>query len=212
MIVLPFADILATANLNRIRACLNADGVIAYPTDTLYGLGGNFHSLAAMAKVDRLKGRADRPYSAAVSSLSMLATLAADIPAIFRERLSGLLPGKFTFIFRAAAGIDRRLLKNHDTIGIRLPGLPLLLQLIDNLAMPLVSTSVNRSGQAPLNDPACIVAAFPEIDLLIDGGILAASSGSTLVDITVMPPAIVRRGDEAESFLTALGRERGSTR
>ncbi|HSQ35757.1 MAG TPA: L-threonylcarbamoyladenylate synthase [Candidatus Binatia bacterium] len=212
MIIIPFADILAAANLKKIRSCLRRDGVIAYPTDTLYGLGGNFHSLAAMAKVDRLKGRADRPYSAVVGSLSMLHALAEDIPVFFREGLSGLLPGKFTFIFKADPGIDRRLLKNRDTIGIRLPDLPLLLRLIDILALPLVSTSVNRSGQTPLNDPQRIAAAFPEIDLLIDGGVLAASSGSTLVDITVTPPAIIRRGDEAENFLAALGRESGSTR
>ena len=104
MIVIPFADILAPGNFKKISDCLHADGVIAYPTDTLYGLGGNFFSAAAMARVDALKKRGDLPYSVAVGSLAMLESLAAEIPDIFRSRLKKLLPGKFTFLFKPASG------------------------------------------------------------------------------------------------------------
>ncbi len=131
-----------------------------------------------------------------------------DIAEVFYSRLRKLLPGKFTFLFTASSAIDGRLLKNSAKIGIRLPGLPVLLQLIDRLGMPLVSTSVNRSGQTPLNDPARIASAFPEIDLLIDGGILPASAGSTLVDLTQSPPVVLRPGDELEKILTVLSMER----
>jgi L-threonylcarbamoyladenylate synthase len=205
MITIPFAAVNDAANFKKIRDCLRADGVIVYPTDTLYGLGGNFYSPALIEKIDRLKKRCDQPYSVAVGSLAMMEALAAGIPEIFRQRLARLLPGKFTFIFTADPGIDRRLLKNSATIGIRLPDLPPLLELIENLACPLVSTSVNRSGRPPLNDPARIAAEFPGIDLLIDNGILPLSRGSTIVDLGVLPPRLVRIGDEAEkvSFLLA---------
>jgi len=200
MITIPFTAIANAVNFKKISACLHDDGVIAYPTDTLYGLGGNFYSLALLEKIDRLKNRGDQPYSVVVSSLAMLEALATDIPNLFRRSLSRLLPGKFTFLFAANPAVDRRLLKNSSLIGIRMPGLPPLLRMIEKLAMPLVSTSVNRRGEMPLNDPAEIAAAFPGIDLLLDNGVLPPSRGSTIVDLKVSPPRLVRAGDDAEKF------------
>jgi len=204
MIVIPFADILSPENFKKVSECLRADGVIAYPTDTLCGLGGNFFSAVAMARIDAMKKRSDLPYSVAVADLAMLESLAAEIPEIFRERLQKLLPGKFTFLFKPRPAIDPRLLKNSDRIGIRIPGLPLLLKMISALGFPLTSTSVNLSGRPPLNDPRLIAREFPELDLLIDGGVLPASAGSTLVDVMATPPRIVRRGADLEKVLDAL--------
>jgi L-threonylcarbamoyladenylate synthase len=205
MIVIPLSAILVPGNLKKIGDCLRDDGVIAYPTDTLYGLGGNFYSEAVIEKIDGLKKRRDLPYSAAAGSLAMLESLVAEVPEIFRDRLQKLLPGKFTFLFKPAPAIEPMLLKSSDRIGIRVPGLPSLLKLISALSYPLVSTSVNLSGRPPLNDPQRIAREFPEIDLLIDGGVLPPSLGSTVVDVTVAPPKIVRSGDHAEAFLAALG-------
>jgi tRNA threonylcarbamoyl adenosine modification protein (Sua5/YciO/YrdC/YwlC family) len=200
MIIIPWNEIMTAENVETICDCLHNDGVIAYPTDTLYGLGGNFYSLALIEKIDRLKNRRDLPYSVAVGSLAMLESLAATIPEIFQMRLHELLPGKFTFLFAASPAIDPRLLKSSAKIGIRLPGLPPLLQLIEKIGLPLVSTSANRSGQPPLNDPAQIASEFPDIDLLIDGGVLPFSKGSTLVDLSASGPCLVRAGDDAERF------------
>jgi L-threonylcarbamoyladenylate synthase len=206
MKVIAVADILAAANLRFIAACLKADGLIAYPTDTLYGLGGNFFSPAAQARLDALKGRSAHPYSIAVGSMAMLESLAADIPQAFYDRWQKLLPGKFTFLFKPRPSIDPALLKNSDRIGVRMPGLPPLLRLIAALDQPLVSTSVNLSGRPPLNDPRRIAREFPGLDLLIDGGVLPASAGSTLVDITVTPPRIIRHGDDLEKAIGILDR------
>lgn len=204
MIIIPFSDIMAAGNFDKIRDCILADGVVAYPTDTLYGLGGNFFSLAVIEKIDRLKNRHDMPYSIVVGNLPMLESLTCEIPGSFYSRFFNLLPGKFTFLFAASPAIDPRLLKNSSKIGIRLPGLPPLLSLIEKIGLPLVSTSVNRSGQPPLNDPAQIAAEFPEIELLIDGGVLPPSPGSTLVDVTVLPLKIVRRGADWEKIAFIL--------
>ena len=198
MIVIPLAQVLEPGRLASIRDCLCAGGVLAYPTDTLYGLGGNFLSPAAHAAVDRLKGREGAPYSAAVGSLAMLESLVAEAPDIFRESLHKLLPGKFTFLFAPSPSLDPNLLRRSGKIGIRLPGLPPLLELISALGFPLVSTSANRSGEAPLQDPAAIAREFPSLDLLIDGGALPPSRGSTVIDLTAGPPALLRAGDEAE--------------
>jgi L-threonylcarbamoyladenylate synthase len=200
MITIPFADLLAADNIKKLRDCLQGDGVIAYPTDTLYGLGGNFFSPAVGARIDAMKGRSDMPFSVAVGSLAMIESFATGIPAVFYERLQKLLPGRFTFLFTPSPSIDPRLLKHSGKIGIRLPALPALLDLIETTAVPLVSTSANRSGRSPLNDPRLIAREFPDLDLLIDGGVLPLSLGSTLVDLTVSPPRLVRAGDDAERF------------
>jgi tRNA threonylcarbamoyl adenosine modification protein (Sua5/YciO/YrdC/YwlC family) len=204
MIIIPWNKIMTAANFNKIRDCILADGVIAYPTDTLYGLGGNFFSLALIEKIDRLKNRRDLPYSVAVGSLAMLESLTENIPEIFRRRLCKLLPGKFTFLFATSPVIDTRLLKNSAKIGIRLPGLPPLLHLIEKIGLPLVSTSANRSGQPPLNDPALIASEFPVLDLLLDGGVLPLSKGSTVVDLGAVPPRLVRAGDDVEKYSDLL--------
>jgi L-threonylcarbamoyladenylate synthase len=206
MIVIPLADVLSPDRLEEIRNCLHAGGVIAYPTDTLYGLGGNFFSSAALAGIDALKQRGDMPYSVAAGGMAMLESLVAEVPDIFCSRLQKLLPGKFTFLFEPHPSIDPVLLKNSDRIGIRIPGLPPLLKLISALGFPLVTTSANRSGRPPLNDPQRIAREFPELDLLIDGGVLPPSHGSTLVDVTTVPPQVVRRGDDLEKVTVILYR------
>jgi L-threonylcarbamoyladenylate synthase len=204
MIVIPFADILSPGNLKKLGDCLRADGVLAYPTDTLYGLGGNFYSAGVIARIDAMKNRSNLPYSVAVGSLAMLRSLTDHIPAIFSSRLQALLPGKFTFLFKPHPAIDPALLKNSGRIGIRIPGLPPLLEAISFLDFPLVSTSVNRSRRPPLNDPQVIAREFPGLDLLIDGGVLPPSQGSTLIDVTQDPPRIVRRGAHLEKALALL--------
>jgi L-threonylcarbamoyladenylate synthase len=208
MITVPIADVLVPANLKIIGDCLRSDGVIAYPTDTLYGLGGNFLSPAAHAAVDRLKGRGGAPYSAAVGDWAMLESLVGGIPVGLRERLECLLPGKFTFLFRPGPAVDPELLKGSGKIGVRMPGLKPLLELINRLGVPLISTSANRSGRTPLQDTALIAQEFPELDILVDGGALPASRGSTVVDLTTAPPVLVRSGEDepkARAFLDGGG-------
>jgi L-threonylcarbamoyladenylate synthase len=204
MKIIPLNDVLAFDNLQAVASCLRADGVIAYPTDTVYGLGGNFYSPVASEKIDAMKMREGLPYSVAVGSLAMFESLATQVPAIFYERLQKLLPGRFTFLFKPSPTIEPRLLRNSARIGIRLPAVPGLLELIERTAIPLTSTSANRSGRPPLNDPARIAAEFPALDLLIDGGTLPPSLGSTMVDLAVTPPRIIRPGDDVDKLLGLL--------
>lgn len=202
MQIIAYNTIFVPKNLAIIKHTIENDGILIYPTDTLYGLGGNFFSLLAMTQIDRIKGRKDLPYSAAVSGIGMLEQLVETIPTIFYELSEKLLPGKFTFLFKASRALDKRLLKNNDNIGIRIPDEPGILKLIEVLNTPLISTSVNRSGEPPLNDPATIREFFSNIKgqdffpLLIDKGILPPSHGSTVLDITALPIRCIRRGDE----------------
>jgi len=202
MQIIAYNTIFVPQNLAIITHTVENDGILIYPTDTLYGLGGNFFSLPAMAKIDRIKGRKDLPYSAAVSGIRMLEQLVETIPTTFYELSEKLLPGKFTFLFKVSGTLDKRLLKNSDKIGIRIPDEPGLLKLMEILNTPLISTSVNRSGEPPLNDPATIREFFSNIPgqgllpVLIDKGILPPSRGSTVLDITATPIRCIRGGDD----------------
>ncbi len=202
MYAIKYPDILHPHNLDIIRGIIQKHGIIIYPTDTLYGLGGNFFSSDVIKKIDRIKGRKDMPYSAAVSGIKMLKKLVETIPAVFYDLHKKLLPGKFTFLFKASSSINKELLKNSDKIGIRIPHVPDLLKLIEILDVPLVSTSVNRSGEPPLHDPAVIRDLFSKeplkgaISLLIDNGPLPESGGSTILDLTVTPIRCIRKGDD----------------
>lgn len=198
------SELRAAENSGFIIRSVLRDGVVCYPTDTLYGLGGNFFSLAVADRIDRLKGRENSPYSVAVSGMEMLAPLVAEIPSLFFDVFERFLPGKFTFLFEAASTLDPRLLKHRSLIGIRVPDVPSILELIRQTQVPWISTSVNRKGAVPLNDPDRIVREFPGMDILIDGGTLPISSGSTIVDLTAKPPAVVRRGDDYEKIRPIL--------
>jgi len=200
-----YSELLLETNIKTLEKLLLQDGIIIYPTDTLYGLGGNFFSRQVIEKIDSIKNREDMPYSVMVPGIDMIPGLVDSIPEGFHDLFSKLLPGKFTFLFNVSKTIDPVLVKGSDKIGIRIPGIPDMLRLIRTLNIPLITTSVNRSGEQPLNDPNDISHQFPGI-LLVDAGVLPVSGGSTIIDITRKPFACIRKGDDFEK-LSKLGIE-----
>jgi L-threonylcarbamoyladenylate synthase len=180
------------ASLGRI---LREDGLLAYPTDTVYGLGGNFFSSGAHERINALKGRRGKPFSVAVSGMSMLEELVAEIPPIFYRIRKDHFPGPLTLLFHPARHIDPVLLHNSSRIGIRIPDYPALLALIEHLGFPLISTSLNVTGEAPLMSGEAVIRRFPRLNAVIDGGRLPASRGSTVVDIASGELEILREGD-----------------
>ncbi len=200
MNIIQYKQLNSLENEGIVRKVISQKGVIVYPTDTLYGLGGHFYAPEVSRAIDGIKHRTDMPYSVMVSGLDMLKPLVDFIPDIFYHLHDQFLPGKFTFLFNVSPGLDPVLVKGSPKIGIRIPDVPGMLRLIDHLDTPLLSTSVNRSGDAPLNDPAAIVSHFgndPAIQLLIDNGPLPASAGSTILDLTRSPITCIRKGDPA---------------
>lgn len=202
MITINVSDCLNRENLAAVKETILNDGILFYPTDTLYGMGGNPFSDRVIDRIDSLKGRRDQPYSIAVSDPEMLKKMVTDIPEIFQTELASLLPGKFTFLFKPSADIPSTLLKGHDRIGIRIPDFPPLLAVIRFLQIPVISTSVNISGRPPLRSSGDIsgfadAAAKQNIRcILIDAGDLPRSNGSTIVDTVADPVRIIRKGDD----------------
>ncbi|MGD9676031.1 MAG: L-threonylcarbamoyladenylate synthase [Candidatus Bipolaricaulia bacterium] len=162
---------------------------LVFPTDTIYGIGGNPWDDVALEKVRRLKGRAlDQPFTLHLASLADLESL-----AILDERrrawVRSLLPGPYTLLLPARAGAPVSGVRN-GTIGVRVPDHPFFSRIMASLGRPLFGTSANAHGQPPLSDVDDIIDQFPSIDLILTGPV--GGQPSDILDMTAEPPRAVR--------------------
>ncbi|MFQ6605022.1 MAG: L-threonylcarbamoyladenylate synthase [Fidelibacterota bacterium] len=159
---------------------LKKGGLVVYPTDTLYGFGVIGTDGEAIQRINRIKGRTG-PMSVIAPDTATARTWARCTPDEWATILTEL-GGATTVIFPVKPGIVHPSLLGPDhSLGVRIPRQPSILSIVARLGQPLTTTSVNRTGQAPCNDPDEIERQFgSEIDLLIDGGHLPASSGSRI--------------------------------
>lgn len=171
---------------------LAGGGVIAYPTDTVYGLGCDVSNRAAIDKLYKLKRmRADQPLAFLCPDLSEIARYAAVDNTTYRT-LKRALPGPFCFILPATREVPKMLMSKRKTIGIRVPDHPVAQALIRGLGRPLVSTSASWEGEQ-LQDPEDIARHFKGLDLILDGGI-GGLLPSTIVDLTGNAVTVQRQG------------------
>ena len=188
--------------VDRAVQVLRRDGIIVYPTDTVYGLGGDAFSDEAVLKVYEAKGRPlGKPISVAVSDTDMLCAIAcADEFALgFAGRF---LPGPVTVILEARSCIPPLLTGGTGRIGVRIPAHDLALGIIGSFDSPITATSANLSGEP---EPVSPVEVRVPYDLLVDGGALPGTP-STVVDL--VERRILREGilaDEVAGYLRAQG-------
>ena len=173
---------------------LRSDGVISYPTDTIYGLGASIRSKTALERIYTIKK---------ITGTKLLSFLCKDIKQIAEyahisnanyKILRRCLPGAFTFILPATTNAPKKLFQKRRTVGVRIPDSRLCNMLAESLGIPIISTSVPASPFEVLNDPFEIDARMGhQLDLILDGGILV-SEPSTIVDLTGEAPEIIRNG------------------
>lgn len=184
--------------IERAVQVLRRDGLIVYPTDTIYGLGADALSEDAILKVYESKQRPiSKPISVAVSDAEMLAAIAVVRPQeqVFIDQF---LPGPVTVVLEAKSCLPPMLMGGTDMIGIRMPAHDLALQIIAAFDAPITATSANISGEP---DPVSLNDVHVVSDLVIDGGKLPGTP-STVVDLVNWE--IVRAGaacDEVAAFL-----------
>jgi L-threonylcarbamoyladenylate synthase len=174
---------------------LKEKGVIIYPTETLYGLGANPFFPEAMERIYAIKGRAAaKPIPFLIKNQEMLGALVEEVPSIGRELIKRYWPGALTLIFRAKKGLAPPLKGKDGTIGLRITAHPVAKAIVEALDAPFTSTSANLAGGEDLLDGKQLAQLFgDQVDLIIDSG-KVAGIGSTVVDLTVEPPRIVREG------------------
>lgn len=177
----------------RAVAALEAGEVIAYPTDTTYGLGCDLQNKKAIDSLYALKRmKSDQPLSFVCHDLGDMAKWAIVENAQYRL-LKRLLPGPYTFILQATREVPKLLLLKRKQVGIRVPDNPIAQELTKAFGRPIISTTAGPHGGDPFVDPAEIDDAFPGLGLVIDGG-AGGTMPTTVVDLTSDTPVVVREG------------------
>ena len=171
-------------------------GVIAFPTDTLYGLGCSLLDVSAVEMIARLKRR-DR--SLAVISLipdpAQVYGLAAQVSPAAERLMARFWPGPLSLIFRASALVPAAVRGAGGTVALRFPKDRLCERLLDRIGGPVVTSSANLTGQRPAETADEVVRIFGnQLDLVLDGGTRHGGLPSTLVDVSVERPRLLRRG------------------
>jgi L-threonylcarbamoyladenylate synthase len=201
-------DITATllAQVNKAAGILRAGGIAAYPTDTVYGLGADVFNDPAVIKVFTAKKRPPgMPLPILIAETSQLRELVEDIPATAGILMEKFWPGGLTIVFHRRLSFKSLALADSGKIAVRLPDHPLTLRLIAELGHPIVGTSANLHGYPPALTAADVKEQLGNgVDFIIYGGRCSGGIESTIVDVTVDPPLVLRKGAIAEKDLLDL--------
>jgi tRNA threonylcarbamoyl adenosine modification protein (Sua5/YciO/YrdC/YwlC family) len=173
---------------------LKGGGVIAYPTDTTYGIGCSIFSKRGIERIYLLKQREKKkPFSFICADLSEVARYARVSNYAFKI-LKRYLPGPYTFVLEATGVVPDLLITKQKTVGIRIPDNAICLGLVRELGHPIVTTSANRSGDEPIGDPFDVDAELGnQLDLVVDGGVLTADV-SSVVSLIGDVASVLRKG------------------
>jgi L-threonylcarbamoyladenylate synthase len=174
---------------------LRDGGVVAFPTDTVYGLG----VVVAPGPVERLYQLKGRPRDLALPLLiadsTQLEAVARDIPVAARRLAGEFWPGALTLVLRKSPAVPDFITAGKDTVAVRLPRHPVPIALVLGIGGPLASTSANLSGRPSAHSAGEVKEQLgEEIGLVIDGGAITRSRESTIVDLTGERPIVLRRG------------------
>ncbi len=186
--------------------------VLIYPTDTVYGIGCHGLCKPALEKILQLKRRtADKGLLLLIPDLEAAERLTDGLPRQFQRLADRLWPGPVTFLVPAASTVPAPVTGNQGKVGIRCPSLPFLRLWLERLAVPIVSTSANLSGQPAPESGSRLEALFgPSVDLFLDAGTLPESAPSSVLDLCEEAPRIVRKGAMDEKILRLLAEDSGS--
>ena len=182
--------------LKRAAESILSGGVVAIPTESFYGLAVNPTDVRAIERLfDVKKRRGDQPILLLIPSVEHLDQYVIHVPHIAHRLMNEFWPGGLTLIFEAKPSLPQELTAGTGKIGVRLSSHPIPTALAQAVGTPITGTSANISGQ-----PACSSAKEvfqglgDKVDLILDGGETAGGKGSTVLDVTVDPPVVVREG------------------
>ena len=177
--------------------------VLIYPTDTLYGLGADARNKRAISRLMEIKGRsAGLVFSVMLGDVGELVRL-VKVRGGLRPVLK-MLPGPYTFVFPSKEKLPDGVVGTGVGIGVRIPDHPVALKIAMEFKAPIITTSVNRTGEPPLTGSREIVEMFnDEVDLFLDSGDIAGVP-STVISFVSHPPKVLRRGAGDTKFLDEI--------
>ena len=182
--------------LKEAASILRSGGLVAFPTETVYGLGGNALDEDAARKIYAAKGRpSDNPLIAHVSCVEEVEPLVKEIPEAGRKLLGAFWPGPLTMIFPKSEKVPYGTTGGLDTVAIRMPDDPVANRLIALAGVPVAAPSANTSGRpSPTTADHVWQDMNGRIDMIIDGGPVGIGVESTIVDVSSAVPAVLRPG------------------
>ncbi len=186
--------------IDQVVELLNRGGVIAYPTDTIYGIGCDIKNKKAIARVHQIKQRPKhKPFSFICSGLKNISHYAM-VSNYAYKTMKRLLPGPYTFILDGSNQVPKMMLTKRKTAGIRVPDNPICQALINTLGHPIISTSATTSEGDVFNEPWLIEQHFgKQVDLIIDGGPVPGEP-SSVISLIGDEPDVIREGMGDVSF------------
>ncbi|EOO31649.1 Sua5/YciO/YrdC/YwlC family protein [Bacillus cereus BAG1X2-3] len=192
--------------LQEAAKLLRENEAVAFPTETVYGLGANAMDDEAIAKIFEAKGRpSDNPLIVHIGTKSQLDGIVKEIPPVAEKLMAHFWPGPLTIILPRKEGISERVTAGLNTVGVRMPDHPVALALIEEANVPVAAPSANRSGR-----PSPTLASHVYEDLngkiagIVDGGATGVGVESTVIDCTSTLPTILRPGGITKEQLEAV--------
>lgn len=171
-------------------------GIVAFPTETFYGLGVKYNNVDALKRLYEIKQRPkEKAMPLIIGSRQSLDLVARSVSSIEEELLARFWPGPLTILFTARKELSEYVSAETGNVAVRIPGRSFALDLIQTLPFPVTSTSANISGMPAADNPDDVIRYFgDQLDLLIDGGKTPGGAPSTIVAIRDSEIAIVRKG------------------
>lgn len=181
---------------SRAAKIVSEGGVIAFRTDTFYGLGVDPFNAAAVAKIRELKGREEnKPILLLLSDAGVADRFIADRSKAFEDVATKFWPGPLTIVGMAVSTLPPEITAGTGTVGVRVPADDDVRELVRSCGGALTATSANPSGREPARTAQEVLDYFGDrVDLVIDGGEVTATEPSTVLDVTTSPPRVVREG------------------
>ena len=180
--------------IRKVVEVLKNDGIIAYPTDTYYGIGCDIMNKKAIEKIYLLKQREkNRPFSFICSGLKNISDY-AKVSNYAYKTMKRLLPGPYTFILEGSKLVPKIMLTNRKTAGIRVPNNKICLALVEEIGNPIITTSATMPDGSVFDNPSLINEYYhTRIDMVIDGGPVPGQPSSVISLINDIPE-IIREG------------------
>jgi L-threonylcarbamoyladenylate synthase len=194
------------SDLDRAVEILKAGGLVAFPTETVYGLGADASNPNAVRRIFAAKGRpADHPLIVHLASARALPQWAREVPSGARTLAEHFWPGPLTLILKRERGVIDEVTGGQDTVGLRVPSHPVAQALLQSFGGGLAAPSANRFGRiSPTTAQHVRDELGDQVDLILDGGACEVGIESTIVDLSSGAPVLLRPGRIAAEDIEAL--------
>lgn len=196
----PEPDILAHAG-----EILRAGGLVAYPTETVYGLAASAFNSESITRVFEAKGRPQgQPLPVQIAGVAEVEMLARDVPQAAQTLIVDFFPGPLTLVLRRQPSVSLLITGGEDTVGLRMPDHVVALGVLRAFGGPLVCPSANLTGRrASMSASDVLEDLDGQIDLVLDGGPTTDRTPSTVLDVTTQPAKLIREGKISRAALEA---------